>query len=87
MHRLDNAFPTSQTLITVNIRNTGISAGRDVVDAGSFSNDQANTTGCTLAVILDAGIGWDIVRRLIAGHGRHYDTIVKFESPDGRGAE
>jgi len=87
VNRVDNTFPPRQAVVTVNIRNARVSASRDVIDTGPLGHDETHTAGSALAVVLDVGIRWNIVWRLIPRHGCHHHTIVKFESPNGCGAE
>ena len=87
VNRVDNTFPARQPVVTVDIRNARVSTGRDVIDTSPLGHDETHTAGSTLAVVLDVGVRWNIFRRLIPRHGRHHHTIIKFESPNGCGAE
>lgn len=87
VNRVDNTFPPRQTVVTVNIRNARIATRRNVIDTGPLGHDETHTAGSTLAVVLDVGVRWNIVRRLIPCHGCHHHAIVKFESTNGCGAE
>ena len=78
--RVDNALPTRQSIITVNIGNTGVATGGDVIDTRTFRHYKANTAGRSLSVVLNVRVGGDILGRLISGHWRHHNAIGQFQT-------
>ena len=66
----------------MDVRNTGVATGGNVINTRTFGHDEANTSRRTLSVVLNVSVCWDILGRLIAGHRRHYNAVVQFQTAD-----